>query len=390
MMAEISKHLFDSICRDLHCSQIVHPWTKSCFDVWPILQFFIGSAKFYLVVHLVQNLLKGKKFKTREDVRRALEYYLRSTLLGALVCSTSVSGACFFRWLLGRRFNYYTYIFIPNMLNGLFILLEPPSRRGLVVNLFCNMVVEYWLRSLEHAGWIRITKLKMTLLFMLGSSLLFYLMRLEGEKTKRTPLLWLYTPEKVKHKEPGETPCPHSGPCSKYILKGTATYFSAGLAFTVVNLLRPLLKSPLTTLSSLSGKHLKLAMFLGSYIGIYRLIICWLCHKRGSDSAAHALPAGAIAGLSFLFKPSLGVAIAALSGAFKIFSTTLYEKKMITEKVDLPLMLYCLSQGTLFHARCMHPRACPSYVFNLIKSVSNGYVDLTYASIEEAIKRRVM
>lgn len=40
----------------------------------------------------------------------------------------------------GNKFAYYTYILVPNMINGLAIYLEPPSRRGLVINLFCNLV----------------------------------------------------------------------------------------------------------------------------------------------------------------------------------------------------------------------------------------------------------
>ncbi|CAH2237344.1 jg3551 [Pararge aegeria aegeria] len=79
---------------------------------------------------------------------------------------------------------------IPNMINGIFILLEPPSRRGLVINLFVNLVLEFWTRALESKGYISMSTGKQTFLFMIGSAVLFYLMRLEGESNKRTPLLW--------------------------------------------------------------------------------------------------------------------------------------------------------------------------------------------------------
>ncbi|OWR50303.1 transmembrane protein 135 [Danaus plexippus plexippus] len=125
-------------------------------------------------------------------------------------------------------------------------------------------------------------------------------------------------------------------------------------------------------LSSLRWRHLDIALFFGSYIGIYRAIVCYLCKKQGFDSALYALPAGYIAGLSFIFKPNLGFAIASLTGAFKIFSTILYDKKMIPEKIPFTVIIYCISQGVLYHARCMDPEVCPKYVINVMNSVSNG------------------
>ncbi|CAG4964416.1 unnamed protein product [Colias eurytheme] len=389
-MAEISKHMFESACSDLHCSVILHPWDRSCWSssIQTYKDSLIGSARFYAIIHLAQNLIRGKKILEKGELKKALEYYLRSTLLGSLISGTCVSLGCLFRLLLGRKFTYYTYLMIPNMINGIFILLEPPSRRGLVINLFTNLVIEYWLQSLHRSGVLALTKSKQTFLFMLGSSILFYLMRLEGDKEKRTPLLWLFTPEKVRRKtDDSKNVCPHNGPCLKYIFKGTSIYFGAGLALTLAKTILPRLGNPLKALSSIRSRHFKMAMFFGSYIGIYRAVICYLCRKRGYDSAMYALPAGYIAGLSFLFKPNLGFAIAALTGAFKIYSTTLYEKKILPENIPLPLIMYCVCQGILFHTRFMHPDVCPSYVVNLIKSVSNGRSEILYKNILEAVKR---
>ncbi|XP_022118019.2 transmembrane protein 135 [Pieris rapae] len=388
-MAEISKHMFDSACRDLHCSEILHPWDRSCWSssIQTYKDSFIGSARFYAIIHLAQNALRGKKVLEKNELIKAGEYYIRSTILGALISGTCVSLSCFLRFLLGRKINYYTYLMIPNMINGLFILIEPPSRRGLIINLFSNLVIEYWLRSLQRSGYISLTTSKQMLLFSLGSALLFYLMRLEGEKKNRTPLLWLFTPEKVRRKtDDKQNVCPHDGPCLKYIFKGSATYFSAGLAFTFAKTILPKLRTPLKTLSSIRGRHFSMALFFGSYIGIYRSVICYLCRKRGYDSALYALPAGYAAGLSFLFKPNLGFAIAALTGAFKIYSTMLYEKEILSEKFQLPLIMYCICQGILFHTRFMHPDVCPSYVFNLMKSVTNGRSDKIYKRLLEILK----
>ncbi|GBP82477.1 hypothetical protein EVAR_55865_1 [Eumeta japonica] len=148
------------------------------------------------------------------------EYYVRSGLLGALICGSACSLGCALRALLGGKFGYYSYIMIPNTLNGVFIYLEPPSRRGLVINLFCNLVIEYWIRTLQRAGYLTMTTSKQTLLFMLGSAALFYLMRLEGDRKKRTPFFWFFTPERVRRKgDDSENVCPHDGPCWSHVLK---------------------------------------------------------------------------------------------------------------------------------------------------------------------------
>lgn len=315
------------------------------------------------------------------------EYYIRSTLLGAAVTGTYANMSCFLRWMLGNKFTFYTYNRIPFTLTGLYIYLEPPSRRSLIINLFFNLLAEYYLRSLERSGYLKITKAKQTLLFMIGSSLLFYLMRLEGDKEQRTPLFWLYTPEKVRRKEDGsKNVCPHEGPCHKFILKGYGTYFGIGLAISLARLIIPKIKTPIEAISSIRGKHFKMALFFGSYIGIYRAVVCYLCRKQGFDSALYALPAGYLAGLSSMFNSSLGLSIAVFSGALKLFSTILYEKKILPDFIPLPELLYCYCQGTLFHARFMDPDICPNYVFNLMKTVSNHRCEWVYENILDIIK----
>ncbi|XP_045449217.1 transmembrane protein 135-like [Melitaea cinxia] len=374
-MVEISKHLFDSTCRDVHCSVLIHPWGRSCWtsSIETYKNSFIGSAKFYILVHLAQNLLKGKKMLKKKELMKAGEYYARSTLLGALICGSITTLSCSLRWLLGRKFTYYTYMLLPCTINGVFILLEPPKRRGLVINLFCNLVIEFWIRLLERDGYLNMTKGKQTFMFMIGSAFLFYLMRLEGERGKRTPLLWLFRPDNVRRKtDDSQTACPHDGSCTKHILKGAFTYFGVGFAFTMARVLSPRISTPLKALASVRRKDFNMGLFFASYIGIYRAVVCYLCRKQGYDSAMYALPAGYLAGLSFLLKPSLGFAIASVTGAFKLYSTILYEKKILTEKIPLPLIMYCLSQGLLFHSHNVHQDICPQYVKKLMYSVSNG------------------
>ncbi|KAG6445058.1 hypothetical protein O3G_MSEX003699 [Manduca sexta] len=275
-MVEMSKLVFDQHFRDLDCRYLLHPWGAGCLSSSLVLyrDALIGSAQFYSIVYLIQIIIRGKKMKRKDQWVEMAEYYVRSTLLGQLVTASAANISCLLRKLMGNKFNYYTYLLVPFTLNGLFIYLEPPSRRGLVINLFVNLYIEYWLRSFEKAGYLTVTKTQQTLLFMIGSSLLFYLMRLEGEKKQRTPLIWLFTPEKVRRKsDSNENPCPHNGSCQKFIAKGTATYFGVGLAFSLARVILPKLRSPISAIASIQRKHFKLALFFGSYIGCDMLLM---------------------------------------------------------------------------------------------------------------------
>ncbi|XP_049871033.1 transmembrane protein 135-like isoform X2 [Pectinophora gossypiella] len=325
--------------------------------------------------------------KKKEWVKMG-DYFLRSTIMGALISTTTAVFGCTLRKLMGNKFTYYTYLLLPNMLNGLFIYMEPPSRRGLVINLFANLLIEFYLNSLSRAGYLTITKSKITFMFMVGSALLFYLMRLEGEREQRTPLFWIYTPERVRRKsDEFQNVCPHEGSCQKFIAKGSAKYFGIGLAISMARLILPKIRTPLRAISSIRSKHFKMALFFSSYIGIYRAVICYLCRKKGFDSALYALPAGYLAGLSSIFSPSLGISIAALTGAFKLYSTILYEKKILPTSIPLPELLYCFCQGTLFNARFLHAEVCPSYMFNLMDTVSNGVSKVLYENMMNEIKK---
>ncbi|KOB79034.1 Uncharacterized protein OBRU01_01234 [Operophtera brumata] len=113
-----------------------------------------------------------------------------------------------------------------------------------------------------------------------------------------------------------------------FLFQGYATYFGVGLGISLARVILPQIRSPTKAIASIRGKHFKLALFFGSYIGIYRL-----------------------------------------------YSTILYEKKILPTNIPLPELLYCIFQGTLFNARIMQPETCPSYVFNLMKSVSNGRLE---------------
>lgn len=50
-----------------------------------------------------------------------------------------------------------------------------------------------------------------------------------------------------------------------------SSYFGIGLAVSFGKVLIPRLKTPVSAISSIKSRHFKLALFLGSYVGIYKV-----------------------------------------------------------------------------------------------------------------------
>ncbi|CAB3221738.1 unnamed protein product [Arctia plantaginis] len=384
-MVVISKPVFDAYCKEVPCYTLVHPWTKSCLRASPTIfkACLIGSVKFFAFIYLGQLLMQGKKLKKKEQWIKIGKDYGRSVVTGVLVSVSGMQLVCLLRNLLGR-FDYHFFLSIPFALSGIFLTLESPSRRQLITNFYSNLVIEYCLKYLNRAGFISITKTKEVLLFMIGNSLLLYLIRLETVKKERSSILWLIVPEKVRQKSYGsENVCPHDGECKNYIMKNMSTYFGIGLAVSLAKVLIPRFKTPIKAISSISGRHFKLALFLSSYVGIYKTLICYLCRRNKYDSAMYALPAGCLAGLSMLFNPNLALSIASFTAAFKLYSTTLYEKNFLPSSIPLPLILFCVCQGTLYSVRMLDSEISPRYMFYLMNTASNGLSDSLFKSFCE-------
>lgn len=393
-MVEASKFLFETACRQCSCHELIHPWTYKCSDATAtmLMSCIKGSYKFYAMVYLIQILMKGKKL-TKKDMIEQFKLYLKSCIFGLTVGSSFVTLNCIFRRLFFSEFSYYTAVLLPCTVSGLAVYFEPPYRRVLVLNLFVNLVFEYWLRTLEMKGWLRRTPGKETMIFMLGSAVFFYLMRLDRDNDKRTPLFWFFTPPRVSKEvgEPvygikGRSPaCPHKGPCINYILKGTAQLFGVGYAMTLLRTIIPKILTPTKALKSLRWSQLKLGLFFGGYIGIYRLIVCLLCRAHGKDSALYALPAGLLSGLAFRAAPSTPIAVAPVTSALQILCSWGYQKGMIPANLPLVELLYCLCQGLLFHARVMHEDVCPRYIINLMHTVTSAKADQIQAAFVQKV-----
>ncbi|XP_077286435.1 transmembrane protein 135-like [Arctopsyche grandis] len=387
-MVQASKMMWDRAVGDADCCDLIHPWTPGCVSGATTMFWssFKGSCKFYAVLYVIQLLIRGKKMN-KKFLLQQFDSYLKSAAFGCLVGTSFVPFNCFFKRFLFQRFYYHTTVLFPMTLSGVGIYFEPPHRRYLVVSTFFNLVLEYWVRMLEHQGIVKRTPLRETIIFMFGSAYLFYLMRQQKDKNKKMSLLWFFTPPKV-NRQPIESTsdkcdksslyCPHTGSCSDYIIKGYIQMFGLGCAMTMLRTVVPKLGTPVKAIKSITAKHFTLGLFLGGYMGIYRLVVCILCRQFKRDSARHAIPAGFLAGTAFWFNPNLSVSLASITSILHILCSRLYEHKILPENLPLPELLYALCQGLLFHARVMHPEQCPRYILNLVHTVTSGKVTLVY------------
>ncbi|KAF9791648.1 hypothetical protein SFRURICE_020047, partial [Spodoptera frugiperda] len=389
-MVECSKFMVNnSEVIKYSCHQLMHPWTESCLRAFIDMTWACGKGTViyytpFFIIFSIQILMRGKKLGKKEMLEQ-FKLYLKSGIFGLTVGSSFVTLNCIFRKLFFSEFSYYNTVLLPCTVSGLAVFCEPPYRR----------VFEYWVRTLEMKGWLRRSPGKETLVFMLGSALFFYLMRLDRDNNKRTPLFWFFTPPRVSKEvgEPmtgihGRSPaCPHKEPCINYVLKGTLQLFGVGCAMTMLRTLIPKILTPVKAFKSLKMSHMKLGLFFGGYIGIYRLVVCLLCRAHGKDSAMYAIPAGFLSGLAFRASPSLPISLAPVTSSLQILGSWGYQKGMIPENWPLVEILYCLCQGLLFHARVMHEDVCPRYIINLMHTVTSSKADeIQSAFIKKMIK----
>lgn len=64
-----------------------------------------------------------------------------------------------------------------------------------------------------------------------------------------------------------------------FLFQGTAQLFGVGCAMTMLRTIIPRILTPMKALKALKFSHLKLGLFFGGYIGIYRVSCVSIHHK---------------------------------------------------------------------------------------------------------------
>ncbi|KAI8420718.1 hypothetical protein MSG28_007946 [Choristoneura fumiferana] len=346
-MVEASKHFFEKVVGGCTCHEMAHPWSKSCFNGNMIMlaSCIKGSYKFYALVYVFQILMKGKKLNKAELLEQ-FKLYLNSGIFGFIVGTSVVTYNCIVRQIFCSRLYYYNTMFLPSVISGLALYLEPMVRRIPVTNLFANLSSPLLDIALFHGA----------------------------------PQHFVFSPS---HPHPPPATLRRS---SVHPSVGTAQLFSAGCAISILRHIIPRILTPAKAFKSLKLSHLKLGVFFGGYIGIYRLIVCLLCRAYGRDSALYALPAGLLAGTAFRASPSLGIALMPMTTSLQILGSWGFQSGLIPEHWPLVEIIFCLCQGLLFQARMMHYEACPRYIVNLMDTVTSKRTEQIYLNLEKRLR----
>ncbi|CAD6231969.1 GSCOCG00001677001-RA-CDS [Cotesia congregata] len=417
-----------------NCKDFTHPWTDSCMSaqVGLGLHALQESLKIYSTVYLVSLLMRGK-VPSKNDVLKAIFGILQSTAFLSWSAYTYPIFICTFRKLLGN-FNIITVSFLPSFLSSLAaIVIERPSRRTLLCLYVANIATETVFRMAQWRGIVKPIPYGNVYIFAASMTTLIYFYRSKSLKTDsifkllRIVISPYDDPEYAKHRvlisEPSTSKnintqkknsvdkskkkssynfiqesirvyqnfinwikntakhnsCPHPYSCLHFILGGSFKMFSFGLSIQLgLNLIFKFRKF-MTKPSLLKEEFLKkstfnLALFVGGFSGIYRLVSCLLRNLSNKNSKYHAIPASLLASVSFTMYPSNTIALYVMWKSLQLLWNSGVEDEILPEVKWFNIFLYCFCTAILFHVAIIEPQNLRGSYWKFLCSISGGRV----------------
>ncbi|XP_066992281.1 transmembrane protein 135 isoform X1 [Anabrus simplex] len=402
------------------CEEYLHPYTNSCAlsSLQLCYSAIPGTLKMYTVVFLLAMLMRGK-LPTPKDILGMILRIIQSTSFLTCHAFSYSLFMCSLRRIFGN-FNMMTASFIPAFLASyVSILIERPSRRGLLSLYVTNVASETLFRMAAWRGYVRPIQHGEVVIFMLSIAGLLYFYRCkqssqdviygllrfivgpyeesaytknqgpderENEKPRKVPYgviaaavrLYSACVKRVrswsKHKE-----CPHPFSCVHYVLQGTTKLFSVGYGLQVC--LRLLLQMKHLVHDPRRIKRIVFhkdafffGAFLGGFSGVFRTSSCALRWLLNKDSKFHAVPAGLLAGLTFALFPDITIALYLMWKWLQLMYNDGVGKGFLPELPGATVLLYCTSTAILFHAALLEPHNLrPSY-WKFLHRVSGGWI----------------
>ncbi|XP_031827290.1 transmembrane protein 135 [Nomia melanderi] len=414
MPAQLSKFFLDASCKE-YC----HPWTDSCVSTTAGLGLHAlqESIRIYSTVYLVTLLLRGK-VPSKNDIKKTLAGILQSTAFLSWSAFSYAMFICSLRRLLGQ-FNFLTVSFLPSFLSSLTaIFVERPSRRTMLCLYVSNIATETLFKMGQARGYYSSISNGDIYIFATSVALLHYFYRSKtnkhdsmykilrivtgkyedieyvensrlqspelehsadennAESIRRKNIIAKKTHEKniflkclAVYKKIIETlknlgkhvSCPHPHSCFHYVLTGGMKLFGYGfstqLLLNIVFQFKKLRAKPQLIKSVIFKKgNLNLAVFLGGFVGLYRLVSCSLRRFFQKDSAYYAFPAGFLGGLAFMSYGGNTIALYFMWKALQLLWNDLVEKQIVPEVKWFVIFLYCFSTAVLFHVAIIEPQ----------------------------------
>ncbi|KAF2359109.1 Transmembrane protein 135 N-terminal domain [Trinorchestia longiramus] len=357
----------------------------------------------YAIVYGATSLLQLKKLKEWEEVVKLFKNFLRSSFFVAINGFAYICFFCLLRHSLGH-INFATISFLPGFLASLMaIFVERASRRPLLAIHIANIGTECAFRVWEGYGYVRPVRHGSVLLFSAAMAILGWAYHSKqhqppsflaalikyfvgagecGTRASTSTSTSTHSRQNIFREllQPRHTSCPHTSPCLLYAAKAAAAGGIKGfLGSIALKLLSSAARSPASLLSPaslsrvlLSPGHLRLALFVSWFSGMFRLGACGARRLRGGDDAFNGAVAGALAALGMWVYPSSSLALYTAWKTLEVVCCMGVEAGVLPAVPYATEILYSVMTGYLFHASAMHQQYIkPSYWKLLVDLTDN-------------------
>ncbi|XP_055608144.1 transmembrane protein 135-like [Uranotaenia lowii] len=415
------------------CHEYVHPWTPSCRIA--TAEFFIiavqDSFRIYLAVYMLSLAMRGR-IPTFDQLKRTIRGLLQSTAFLTTSAFSYAMFLCILRHLQGS-FNFYTASYIPAFIAAFVsILVERPSRRGLLCLYVSNVATETGWNILKSRGLVRSLPFGEIMIFGLSTATLLYFYRLNRQKDYKDSMFDVFRfalgdsdvmreedadsgirrresrprTQRPSSERPGSSYgfiqaavraylniiskfksmakhelCRHRHSCAYNTVAGGVRMFSIGLGIQLVMKVlfqakRVIRKPQLLRKTFFSKGVVKLGLFLGGFTSLYKLSSCLLRHLTNTDKAAFAIPSGLIASVAFGFYQDTTIALYIMWKTLQMTYNWGIEKGYVPKIPGFTVFLYCASTALLFHAATLEPMNLrPSY-WKFLHSISGARISV--------------
>nr|XP_023013238.1 transmembrane protein 135-like [Leptinotarsa decemlineata] len=134
---------------------------------------------------------------------------------------------------------------------------------------------------------------------------------------------WIYTPPNMNDYEKSDSCCSHDNTCPIYLSEGFLKYFSLGYAVNAIKSILPrignLVKKPSSLMKIFFSKsNLYLGLFIGSYVGFYRILTCYLTRTSKIKKKFHGFIAGLFSGITYSISPNIQIVAIAMSTLLQV------------------------------------------------------------------------